>query len=177
MAEPTHSTVVEVPPPSSAAPPLVQQKAVPTAEAPAPDPGPPVVASREADSPAIGATCTDPRVCGTKQRVALRAYAHHGEPRLREGACTPVAVSPNENPSFVAVGVFACAEGDRLLIDTTSYVTRLPSGKSVEAVISELTPKQLAFAQAFVGLEGEPPLKSTSDWKRALSRIARAKPR
>jgi hypothetical protein len=176
VAEPSRSTVVDVPPPPSATPPLVQQNAVPTAEPPAPDPGPPVLASREADSPAIGAACTDLRVCGTKKRVALRAYAHHGEPRLREGACTPVGVSPNESPSFVAVGVFACAEGDRLLIDTTSYVTRLPSGKSVEAVISELTPKQLAFAQAFVGLENEPPLKSTSDWKRALSKIARAKP-
>ena len=177
VAEPSRSTVVEVPPPPSAAPPLVQQKAAPTAEPPAPDPGPPVVASREADSPALGAACTDPRLCGTKKRVALRAYAHHGEPRLREGACSPVDVAPKESPNFVAVGVFACAEGDRLLVDTTSYVTRMPSGRSVEAVISELTPQQLAFAQAFVGLESQPPLKSTDEWKRALSKVARAKPR
>ena len=175
VAEPSHSTVVEVPPPSSAAPLLVQQKAVPTADVA--DPGPPVVASREADSPALGAACTDPRVCGTKNRVALRAYAHHGEPRVREGACTPVDVAPKENPSFVATGVFACAEGDRLIVDTTSYVTRLPSGRSVEAVISELTPKQLAFAQSFVGLESQPPLKSTAEWKRALSKVARVTPR
>ncbi len=177
VAEPSRSTVVEVPPPPSAVPPLVQQNAVPTAEAPAPDPGPPVVASREAESPALGAACSDPRLCGTKNRVALRAYSHHGEPRIREAACTLVDVAPKENPSFVAVGVFACAEGDRLLVDTTSYVTRLPSGRSVEAVISELTPQQLAFAQAFVGLESQPPLKSTDDWKRALSKVARAKPR
>lgn len=177
VAEPAHATVVEVPPPSSAAPPLVQQKAAPTAEAPVPDPGPPVVASREADSPALGAACTDPRLCGTKNRVALRAYAHHGEPRIRERACTPVDVAPRENPTFVATGVFACAEGDRLIVDTTSYVTRLPSGRSVEAVISELTPKQLAFAQSFVGLDSEPPLKSTAEWKRALSKVARVMPR
>jgi hypothetical protein len=175
VAEPSHSTVVEVPPPSSAAPPLVQQKAVPTAEAPAP--GPPEFVRRQDDSPAIGAACTDPRLCGTKNRVALRAYAHHGELRLRPGACSTVEVAPRAKPSIEEGSVFACAEGDRLLVDTTSYMTRMPSGRSVEAAISELTPQQLTFAQAFAGLESEPPLKTTEDWKRALSKVARAKPR
>ncbi len=137
---------------------------------PVPDPGNFGFDPSAAVAAKIGTACTAGRRCGTKGRVALRAY-WAGVERHEAAPCKPIEL-PSESHigmgfGSVSSGDYACVGKGRLYFESTCVACRLQSTSVIEAEIAELTPQQLANLQHAVRFEG--PLRSAAAWQSALA--------
>jgi hypothetical protein len=170
-------------PPSNAAPSgTSQQKAPPVVVAPEPAPPhtdgplppavPIVVAKDESSAPKLGSACIDASLCGTKNKVSVRAFAFHNFRKRPDEPCKlvstiPIGVVVHDVPS-------ACVAGDRLYVETSCMMCRMPQGTVVEAAISELTPQQIANLQKVAGFEKHGPLRTAAEWQSAVAEAAKS---
>lgn len=143
---------------------------------PVPDPGNLGFDTSAEVAAKIGSACTAGRRCGTKGRVALRAY-WAGAERREAAPCKPVAL-PSENAAgsdhTVLFGDSACVGKGRLYVESTCAACRLQSTSVIEAEIAELTPQQLANVQHALRFQG--PLRSAAAWQSALASGKRLAP-
>jgi hypothetical protein len=63
----------------------------------------------------------------------------------------------------------ACATDDKVVVDTSCIVCRMPQGTVVEAVISELTPQQVSSLVKVAGLAPGAAPRAAADWKAAIA--------
>lgn len=136
--------------------------AAPTATTPA-KPTPFPLTRQERDAPKLGTPCTDADrpFCGTGTRVAVTA--HHYQFRMNvKRVCEPLRLRPLQLRNGEHHATSACVAGDHLIVDTTCVVCRMPTGTSIEGLVSEMTPGQLAFLQEHMGLPGEPAITAAA---------------
>lgn len=155
----------------------------PVPKPPSPAPAPPddrplpravpiVTAPSEVDAPKLGAPCVDPTLCGTKRRVAVRAYRHSN---FRHGVENPCKLHPTTAGAQVSAQDVpsACVAGERIYLETTCIMCRMPQGTVVEAELAELTPQQVANLQKTAGFDGRTPaLRTASDWQSAIAAVS-----
>jgi len=163
MSPPPRRTA-EPPPSATAAPAPTPPETAPEPQTPPP---PIVIARRPEDAPQLGAACADASTCGTKKRVALRAYRDM-TPGLAKGdlPCKPVGTT---KPTVMPEAASACVSGDRLYVMSVCVVCRMPSNTRAEAIVSELTPPQREFAQKLAGLSTAGTLASADAWSKAIA--------
>jgi hypothetical protein len=172
-------------PPATAAPLATSQKvqkAPPVVVAPEPTPPPQndaplppavpiVVAKSESDAPKLGSACVDASLCGTKNKVSVRSFAFHNFRMRHDEPCKLVSTSPTVMVAQDAPS--ACVAGDRLYVETSCMMCRMPQGTVVEAVISELTPQQISNLQKVAGFEKRGPLRTAAEWQSAVAEVAK----
>ena len=171
-------------PPSNAAPSATSQKVQNAPPVVAPEPAPPrtdgplppavpiVVAKDESAAPKLGSACVDASLCGTKNKVSVRAFAFHNFRMRHDEPCKLISTGPigtvvQDVPS-------ACVAGDRLYVETSCMICRMPQGTVVEAAISELTPQQLSNLQKVAGFEKRGPLRTAAEWQSAVAEVAKS---
>ena len=171
-------------PPSNAAPSATSQKVQNAPPVVAPEPAPPrtdgplppavpiVVAKDESAAPKLGSACVDASLCGTKNKVSVRAFAFHNFRMRQDEPCKLISTGPigtvvQDVPS-------ACVAGDRLYVETSCMICRMPQGTVVEAAISELTPQQLSNLQKVAGFEKRGPLRTAAEWQSAVAEVAKS---
>lgn len=132
----------------------------------------------EQSAPPLGAPCPTPApvppekarsyaevspgsICGTKGRVALRAYT-----RSKWEANVAPCV-PKELFGAKFMQDRACVGNGRLYFDSGCIQCRLPYMSVVEAEIAELTPQQLSNLQYHLRFSGS--LRTASAWQSALT--------
>ncbi len=163
MSPPTRRSA-EPPPSATAAPAPTPSETAPEPQTPPP---PIVVARRAEDAPALGAACADAATCGTKKRVALRAYRDMTPGIAKPDVpCKPVATT---KPTVMPEAPSACVSGDRLYVASVCFVCRMPSSTRAEALVSELTPAQREFTQKLAGLAGAGTLSTPEAWSKAIA--------
>ncbi len=171
-------------PPSTAAPSATSQKVQNAPPVVAPEPAPPprtdgplppavpiVVAKDESAAPKLGSACVDASLCGTKNKVSVRAFAFHSFRMRHDEPCKLVATSPMA--MVVQDAPSACVAGDRLYVETSCMMCRMPQGTVVEANISELTPQQISNLQKVAGFEKRGPLRTAAEWQSAVAEAAK----
>jgi hypothetical protein len=167
----TETVVAEVTPAptSSARPP-------PTVE-PTPDPVTPeaiVFARSSEEAPPLGAACPSASICGSRNRVALRAFEDRRFSGVRDPApCTRVDLSGESMGPQVKS---ACVAGDRFFFQASCVMCRMPYASIIEGVVSEMTPSQRAFVQKLTSLEVAS-LTTADAWDRAIREAAQRKPK
>ncbi|MBK6463247.1 MAG: hypothetical protein IPF92_19915 [Myxococcales bacterium] len=137
----------------------------PTATEPA-KPTPFPLTQLQTNAPSLGGPCgaSTRAFCGTSGRVAVTAHQFQFR-GPEQPACQPVSLG---RPDVAAAHVTsACVEGDHLFVTTSCIICRSPSGTSIEGLVSDMTPGQLAFVQKQAGLDG-PPLLSAQEWDLAI---------
>jgi hypothetical protein len=175
-------TLVPPPPRGSASkldvhdPPPPSPQAPVRDDAPLPPPKPLAIAQTEAAAPALGSACgAEASLCGTRGRVSVRAYRSHGFHPRPDAPCTTVSTATGriaDSPEMPS----ACASDDRLVVDTSCVVCRMPQGTFVEAVISELTPQQVSSLVKFAGLAAGSAPRSSADWRSAIAEAHKRSP-
>ncbi len=152
-----------VPQPSS--PPPLQR----ADEAPLPAPVLLEVANDEQTSIPIGTKCTAGVHCGTKGRVAVRAFFQGFGPHRPSTPCKLARLSPPGPSQHMEIEEpSACVEGGRLYVENRCVMCRIDRRTSIEAEIAELTPQQLSNLQKVVAYTGEP-LRTAAAWQVALA--------
>jgi hypothetical protein len=153
----------EVAPP----PPTTTATATATAKSP-PREEPIVIAPREADALPLGAPCSSGPTCGTKGKVAVRAFARREVfvPDAKK-PCKPIAMTDMKR---IADGyaMSACVAGEQVYAEANCIMCRIQNMTVVEAQVAELTPAQLDFVQKQTGLAGAGRLATIDAWDRAI---------
>lgn len=138
-------------------------------DAPLPPPAPIPIAQNASAAPALGSACgAEAALCGTRGRVSVRAYRTHGFNPSADLPCKPVSTSDGKlgaSPEMPS----ACATDDKVIVDTSCIMCRMPQGTVVEAVISELTPQQVSSLVKVAGLAPGAAPRAAADWKTAIS--------
>ncbi len=168
------TVTAEVIPPPKAAPDAGEVAPPPTATATAklPPPTTPdepiVVARQEADAPALGAACSSGPTCGTKGKVAVRAFARR-EVFVPDGKkpCKPIATNDMRRIGD-GNALSSCVVEGRVYTEANCIICRIQNITVVEAVVAELTPAQLDFVQKRAGLDGAGRLATADAWERAI---------
>lgn len=125
-------------------------------------------AARPEDAPALGAACKDPETCGTRSRVAVRAYDVHGRASPPAGCELRTLRARGEARMGAGSGdlLRACVVGDRLVVRSECVICRLQRESILEVLVDEATGPQLAYARAFAHLPGE--LTTLDAWRSAI---------
>ncbi len=179
------STTSSPPPTEVPVAPMAPASAAPSVSAPAPTAS--VTAPPKERHPAgietpedappertLGTPCTAGSPgCGKNGTLAVVRHLDRMAVRPAPPSCKLAKVSRSTKDAVGSDATFACVHEGQILVQSVCIMCRLPSRQQLDGVIAEMTPEQLAEAQAFAGFGTTPALTTERAWQDAIAKASK----